>query len=223
MLSHAASVNGRSLPAGLRLIPVDQSDQSVLDGKYHDVLPSHGFAGKARSSWHHIRNAAQRAWGVYQTLFRRPLRSYTLPLAVGWIGLCGGWYCTVLWVPRYFEERGAKGSSIYAQTFFVSLANLPGELLTACIRKRQPDSRGPFPANSTWHRISCVCLCVVLPAGNIASVFLVDWIGRRWTACACMAGACVCALGFALAPARGIWPTLAACVFNAVSVGGWNR
>lgn len=64
----------------------------------------------------------------------------------------------------------------------------------------------------------------LLPAaGNVASVYMVDALGRRWTSCVCMAGACVCALAFALAPARGIWPTAAACVFNAVSVGGWNR
>lgn len=25
-----------------------------------------------------------------------------------------------------------------------------------------------------------------------------------------------------MAPAHGVWPTVAACVFNAVSVGGWN-
>ncbi len=37
-----------------------------------------------------------------------------------------------------------------------------------------------------------------------------------------MAGACVCALLFAVAPASGVWPTAAACVFNAISVGGWN-
>ena len=120
-------MNGRTLPEGLRLIPVDQSDQAVLDGKHHDTLPSHGVAGQMRSTWDHACNAAQRAWAVLQVLFRPPLRAYTLPLAAGWVGLCGGWYCTVLWLPRYFEERGATGASIYAQTFFVSLANLPGE------------------------------------------------------------------------------------------------
>lgn len=51
---------------------------------------------------------------------------------------------------------------------------------------------------------------------------MVDRLGRRWTACVCMAGACVCALLFAAAPASGAWPLVAACVFNGVSVGGWN-
>ena len=37
-----------------------------------------------------------------------------------------------------------------------------------------------------------------------------------------MAGACVFALLFAAAPAHGVWPVVAGCVFNGVSVGGWN-
>lgn len=53
-------------------------------------------------------------------------------------------------------------------------------------------------------------------------MFLVDWLGRRLTCCVCMAGACACALLFAAAPATGVWPTVAACVFNGISVGGWN-
>ena len=37
-----------------------------------------------------------------------------------------------------------------------------------------------------------------------------------------MAAGCVAAMLFALAPAAGHWPLVAACVFNMVSVGGWN-
>jgi MFS family permease len=51
---------------------------------------------------------------------------------------------------------------------------------------------------------------------------MVDRLGRRWTACICLAGACVAALGFAAAPADPVWSVVAACVFNAISVGGWN-
>jgi VNT family MFS transporter (synaptic vesicle glycoprotein 2) len=32
----------------------------------------------------------------------------------------------------------------------------------------------------------------------------------------------VAALGFAAAPADPVWSVVAACVFNAISVGGWN-
>lgn len=67
-------------------------------------------------------------------------------------------------------------------------------------------------------------LCVLLPhsAGNIASVYMVDGLGRRLTACLCLAGACIAALCFAVAPADPVWSVVAACVFNAISVGGWN-
>lgn len=68
-------------------------------------------------------------------------------------------------------------------------------------------------------QLSAALFC---PAGNIASIFMVDRLGRRWTACLCLAGACLAALGFAAAPADPVWSVVAACVFNAISVGGWN-
>lgn len=85
-----------------------------------------------------------------------------------------------------------------------------------CVTHRQPGlhlAGGPTPTLL----ISRAC-----PVGNLASIWLVDRLGRRLTACVCMAGACCCALLFAAAPAQGAWPLLAACVFNGVSVGGWN-
>lgn len=51
---------------------------------------------------------------------------------------------------------------------------------------------------------------------------MVEWVGRRLTACICMAAACLCALMFAMAPASGALALAAACVFNGISVGGWN-
>jgi VNT family MFS transporter (synaptic vesicle glycoprotein 2) len=68
----------------------------------------------------------------------------------------------------------------------------------------------------------CVALAWHVLAGNIASLYLVDKIGRRWTACSCLAGSCLCALLFAAAPADPVWSLVAASVFNAISVGGWN-
>eukprot|EP00955_Chlamydomonas_euryale_P071583 361118-Chlamydomonas_euryale.AAC.2 len=58
--------------------------------------------------------------------------------------------------------------------------------------------------------------------GNLASLWLIDRLGRRGTCVVCMAGGCACALAFAAAPASGVWPTLAAACFNGVSVPGWN-
>lgn len=51
---------------------------------------------------------------------------------------------------------------------------------------------------------------------------MVDWLGRRLTACVCLAGACGAALLFAFAPADPVWSVAAACIFNGISVGGWN-
>jgi MFS family permease len=65
-------------------------------------------------------------------------------------------------------------------------------------------------------------LSLNMHAGNIASIFMVDWLGRRLTACICLAGACVAALLFAFAPADPFWSVTAACIFNGISVGGWN-
>ena len=57
---------------------------------------------------------------------------------------------------------------------------------------------------------------------SLACIHLVDHIGGRLTAIICMAAGCVAAMLFALAPAAGHWPLVAACMFNIVSVGGWN-
>jgi len=32
----------------------------------------------------------------------------------------------VLWIPEYFKARGAHSASLYAETFAVAAANLPG-------------------------------------------------------------------------------------------------
>ena len=65
-------------------------------------------------------------------------------------------------------------------------------------------------------------LCSAPNTGNILSIFLVDSLGRRKTACYCLAGACLASLAFAAAPATGAWAVAAACIFNGISVGGWN-
>lgn len=65
-------------------------------------------------------------------LFTPPLRRTTLALLLAWTGLCGGWYAVVLWLPEYFKQRGAQESSLYAQSFAISLANLPGQIPYLC-------------------------------------------------------------------------------------------
>jgi hypothetical protein len=39
----------------------------------------------------------------------------------------------VLWIPEFFKARGAHSASLYAETFAVAAANLPGETKRLCI------------------------------------------------------------------------------------------
>eukprot|EP00898_Chlorokybus_atmophyticus_P007919 jgi/Chlat1/8128/Chrsp75S07560 len=58
--------------------------------------------------------------------------------------------------------------------------------------------------------------------GNIISLRLVDSIGRRWTLAGCMMAGGVSAILFAAAPSGQVWSVAAGCLFNGVSIGGWN-
>lgn len=177
VLRHMAASNGTTLPDHLKLMPMTRHDSD--SGQLALIAQKQ----PSSSSWQAVKEGTHLAAAQLRLLFRPPLLGCTLPLLVAWVGLCGGWYSTVLWIPEYFKRRGAEGSSMYAETFAVALANLPG---------------------------------------NIASLYMVDRLGRRLTCCLCLAGACIAALLFAQAPAHGAWPLVAACFFNGISVGGWN-
>ena len=57
--------------------------------------------------------------------------------------------------------------------------------------------------------------------GNLASAWLVEVIGRKWTLVSSMAVACVSMVLFLLV--ENTWQNVAAvCLFNGLSVGGWN-
>jgi MFS family permease len=120
-----------------------------------------------------------------------------------WFSLSWGWYGMMLWLPEFFArlnndddgEGGASSSNVYAENMAVAWANLPG---------------------------------------NVASAFLVDSIGRRATLVRCMGLAAIAAAAFAAGvsfmrhtsstspdAARRLY-VASACVFNALSVGGWN-
>lgn len=58
--------------------------------------------------------------------------------------------------------------------------------------------------------------------GNIISVWLVDWLGRRWLLTIGMVLAAVSVLGFALDQKDAAVVVLSASLFNAFSVMGWN-
>jgi len=50
----------------------------------------------------------------------------TVPLAVAWFGLSGGWYGLLLWFPEYMKRHGAEPLEIYLEMLLVALSNLPG-------------------------------------------------------------------------------------------------
>lgn len=92
-----------------------------------DGLPQSTRRRSGSNHRHSISSQLADGWRILRTLTVAPLGAYTRPLALAWIGLCGGWYCAVLWMPKYFQLRGASEVDMYAQTFAVALANLPGK------------------------------------------------------------------------------------------------
>jgi VNT family MFS transporter (synaptic vesicle glycoprotein 2) len=120
-----AAANGACLPETLKLLPMTRHDS---DPGEVVLRPQPG--AQDGISLRALLRAGQQAWGQLRQLFRPPLAACTLPLAVAFVGLSGGWYSTVLWIPEYFKRRGAAGSSIYAETFAVAAANLPGNLIS---------------------------------------------------------------------------------------------
>ena len=149
----------------------------------------------AANSWRaELRAAASDA----AALLRPPLLgARTAPLLVAYAGLSGGWYSLILWLPEYFKRRGAAVGA---------------------------GGGGGSDGGNGGLNVYAETLIVAaanLP-GNVASWLLVDRLGRRRAAAGALAAAGAAAGAFALAPARGGWALAAACVFNGISVAGWN-
>jgi hypothetical protein len=96
-----------------------------------DAVGSAGGRGSgqqehARVKQQQRQRCCRSGWATAALLLQPPLRQRFLPLLVAWLGLCGGWYSTVLWIPEFFKARGAQSASLYAEAFAVAAANLPG-------------------------------------------------------------------------------------------------
>lgn len=157
-------------------------------------------------------------------LYQPPLLTRTAGLAFVWFSLSFGWYGLMLWLPEYFTRLTPSSSSS------ASAGDVAGEAGVGV-----PDRR--------VYTENVLVAWANLP-GNVASAFMVDRIGRRKTLASCMAAAALAAGLFAAAPSmaaaaaaaggRGggddaasdasLWRVYVACacVFNALSVGGWN-
>ena len=198
-----------------------------------------------------------------------PLLSGTLPQLVGYGGLSGAWYSTVLWLAEYFKRRGAGASlGIYAETMAVAAANLPGNvaswyLVDTVGRRRAGGARArrralsdesaarsslrPAARLPRWLLVGTpqrpACLPRPARCGAAGSQPLAPSspppVGRprplcargpapaslplpRWTTCGSLAASGAAALAFAFVPPASAWSLAAACVFNGVSVAGWN-
>lgn len=126
--SHHASANGIQMTSQLNAT----SKHDTAPGDHLQQLTGkHGTSGV---SAHHlaahmqlVMKGMKQAWCQITQLMKPPLAAYTFPLLLAWVGMCGGWYSTVLWIPEYFKIRGAGKTNIYAETFAVACANLPGK------------------------------------------------------------------------------------------------
>ena len=58
--------------------------------------------------------------------------------------------------------------------------------------------------------------------GNVASIFLVDTIGRKYTLVSAMSLGSIAVILFALTPKTPLWGLASISVFNGISVAGWN-
>jgi len=164
-------------------------------------------------------------------LFQPPLLARTAGLAFVWFSLSFGWYGLMLWLPEYFTRLAPSPPAA------------EGDAGTGTYGGDGGDG-GVLGVGGPDRRVYTENLLVAwanLP-GNVASAFMVDWLGRRKTLAVCMAAAAVAAGLFALAPsiaaaagrggggddesrdAASLWRVYVACacIFNALSVGGWN-
>lgn len=122
----------------------------------------------------------QRGAAVRELLRGKLLRP-TLALSAAWFALSYGWYGLILWMPTLFAKAQLE-LSVYASTFIVAAANLPG---------------------------------------NVASALLMDRLGRRAVLILSMGLSAVLGVAFAFSHTT-VTVLLAACLFNAISIGGWN-
>jgi MFS family permease len=138
------------------------------------------------------------ALSSFASLCRDPtLSRRTLLVGAVWFFVSFGWYGLMLWLPEYFDRR-----------------------LSA-----DDDDDGSSVADDRVYAFALLVALANLP-GNVASAFAVDVVGRRTTVAWCSATASLAAAAFAVVGGGGVsgWGgyVACACVFNALSVGGWN-
>ena len=189
------------------------------------ILRSQGWGERARDGgrestgrlWMRLpRWASQATW-----LWKSPLLTRTAGLAFVWFSLSFGWYGLMLWLPEYFARLTPSSPD-------------PGSGGHGAGHGSGGDGGGITGQDSRMYSENLMVAWANLP-GNVASAFMVDSLGRRRTLAVCMAAAALAAGFFAIVPSIAMnsgtssnsaftWKiyVACACIFNALSVGGWN-
>ena len=199
---------GRGLEAAAVLRAVSRRTRS---SRLHEGFRLRGTDAAGKSSEARLSRRETSAFFFFCRKRERVFSARFPALAAIWFALSFGWYGTMLWLPEAFA-RGASSSfskngrvsqRVYLENLLVALAAAPG---------------------------------------NVASAFSVDSVGRVKTLLVGALGACASALAFAAVAAvsrdggvakttakttekeKDDWYTfvLCACLFNALSVSGWN-
>lgn len=133
VLRRMAALNKRRLPVGIALVATDGASAPTTphgaaagkEGAAHacagsptkqgagsalaaaGAAPGRSAGGAARACAAGVAAGARGWLSHVRQLLQPPLLAYTAPLIVTWLGLCGGWYSMILWIPTYFQRRCA--------------------------------------------------------------------------------------------------------------------
>ena len=198
---------GRGLEAAAVVRAVSRRTRS---SRLHEGFRLRGTDAAGKSSEARLSRRETSSFFLFCRKRERVFSARFPALAAIWFALSFGWYGTMLWLPEAFA-RDASSSF------------------------RDSDASGRVS-----QRVYLENLLVALAAapGNVASAFSVDAVGRVKTLLIGACGACASALAFAAVAAvsrdarakmtagdeKDDWYAfvICACLFNALSVGGWN-
>ena len=139
----------------------------------------------------------------------RATRRTTLALACAWFTISFGWYGNMLYLPTLFAAREGGGPGRASATA------PPPALAPAS------GAGGVADLPSAVYLDSVIVALANLP-GNVASIWLIDWAGRKRTLMANTAMGGTAAVLLAFAPRTAAWSVAAGTIFNGLTVGGWN-
>lgn len=133
------------------------------------------------------------------------LRRSTLSLALAWFAISFGWYGNMLYLPTLFAKQEGGATAAPPPPM------VPGG--------DSPAAEGHLP--SAVYVDAALVAAANLP-GNLASIWLIDWAGRKRTLICTMGLGGISAVLVGFAPQTAAWSVAAGVIFNGLTVGGWN-